>query len=271
VNGVGDLEGYIREDVERYGNKLQDIHRKLETSYTDVVNTTLNEDQTADANFEFQEDDDAFTSGNFIGGGADDLGEDFFGFRELGIDREFGVGKLTIPSRVWFGGHKDGDPGTSYGMGGFRGGVGIIPGKDTKAEVPYPPPPPFVPMTDPTATIGLLHNFFKKRMEDLGALKEDEFMPVSRRVAMRPKIPPTGKIVSSLKKRANKPGELSALAEAKKRKRKKEKDAQEAERAERKRQKQDAKDKKLMEKLEKKKMKEETKIKEKLSKPTKKV
>ncbi|KAK3835424.1 MAG: hypothetical protein JOS17DRAFT_681839, partial [Linnemannia elongata] len=224
VSGVGDLEGYIREDVERYGNKLQDIHRKLETSYTDVVNTTLNEGHNVDADFEFQEDDDAFTSGNFIGGGTDDLGEDFFGFRELGIDREFGVGKLTIPSRVWFG-----------------------------------------------ATIGLLHNFFKKRMEDLGALKEDEFMPVSRRVAMRPKIPPTGKIVSSMKKRASKPGELSALAEAKKRKRKKEKDAQEAERAERKRQKQDAKDKKLMEKLEKKKMKEETKIKEKLSKPTKKV
>ncbi|KAK3843798.1 MAG: hypothetical protein J3R72DRAFT_366499, partial [Linnemannia gamsii] len=224
VNGVGDLEGYIREDVERYGNKLQDIHRKLETSYTDVVNATLNEGHNVDADFEFQENDEAFTNGNFIGGGADELGEDFFGFRELGLDREFGVAKLSIPSRIWYGSQKDGDLLDRPGMAGFR-----------------------------------------------GALKEDEFMPVSRRVAMRPKIPPTGKIVSSLKKRTSKPGELSALAEAKKRKRKKEKDAQEAERAERKRQKQDAKDKKMMEKLEKKKMKEESKIKEKLTKPVKKV
>ncbi|KAG0275910.1 Transcriptional activator spt7 [Linnemannia exigua] len=270
VNGVGDLEGYIREDVERYGNKLQDIHRKLETSYTDVVNATLNEGHNADADFEFQENDEAFTNGNFIGGGTDELGEDFFGFKELGIDREIGVARLSIPSRIWYGNQKDGGLYDRPGMAGFRGGVGVMPGKDPKPELPYPPPPPFVPMTDPVATIGLLHSFFKKRMEDLGALKEDEFMPVSRRVAMRPKIPPTGKIVSSLKKRSSKPGELSALAEAKKRKRKKEKDAQEAERAERKRQKQDAKDKKLMEKLEKKKMKEESKIKEKLTKPVKK-
>ncbi|KAF9912970.1 Transcriptional activator spt7 [Linnemannia zychae] len=270
VSGVGDLEGYIREDVERYGNKLHDIHRKLETSYTDVVNATLNEENNADADFEYQENDEAFTNGNFIGGGADELGEDFFGFRELGLDREFGVAKLSIPSRMWYGNQKDGELIDRRGMTGFRGGVGVMPGKDPKPELPFPPPPPFVPMTDPTATIGLLHNFFKKRLEDLGALKEDEFMPVSRRVAMRPKIPPTGKIVSSLKKRTSKPGELSALAEAKKRKRKKEKDAQEAERAERKRQKQDAKDKKLMEKLEKKKMKEESKIKEKMTKPTKK-
>ncbi|KAF9943428.1 hypothetical protein BGZ65_001069, partial [Modicella reniformis] len=155
------------------------------------------------------------------------------------------------------------------GFGGFRGS-GLIKSKDPKPELPYPPPPPFTPLTDSTATIELLHPFFKKRIDDLGSLMEDEFMPVSRRAAMRPKVPPTGKIITSNRKRAPKPGELSALAEAKKRKRKKEKDAQEAERLERKKQKQDAKDKKMMEKLEKKKLKEESKIKEKLAKPTKK-
>ncbi|KAF9354409.1 Transcriptional activator spt7, partial [Mortierella sp. AD094] len=261
VGSVGELEGYIREDVERYGNKLQDIHRKLETSYSETLNS-LNENEVADVDFEYQENDDAFLNGNFIGGsavGADDLGDDFFGFRELGL------GTITIPSRIWFGGQRDGVPNKS-GMGGS----GLIKAKDPKPALPFPPPPPFKPLTDPTATIGLLQSFFKKRMEDLGSLMEDEFMPVSRRVAMRPKIPPTGKIVSSMKKRSSKPGELSALAEAKKRKRKKEKDAQEAERAERKKQKQDAKDKKILEKLEKKKLKEESKIKEKMAKPTKK-
>ncbi|KAI8601118.1 hypothetical protein EDD21DRAFT_115910 [Dissophora ornata] len=272
VSSVGELEGYIREDVERYGLKLQDIHRKLETSYSETINS-LNENEVADADFEFQENDEAFMSGNFIGGGgagAEELGDDFFGFREMGLDRELGLGSLSIPARIWYGGQKDDVP-NRPGVGGFQG-PGLAKSKDSaKPELPYAPPPPFTPVAEPTATIGLLHSFFKKRMDDLGSLMEDEFMPVSRRVAMRPKIPPTGKIVSSMKKRSSKPGELSALAEAKKRKRKKEKDAQEAERAERKRQKQDAKDKKIMEKLEKKKLKEESKIKEKLTKPGKKV
>lgn len=268
VSSVGELEGYIQEDVERYGTKLQDVHRKLESSYTETVNASINErggSESAEVQFEYQENDEAFTSGNFIGGagiGGIEFGEDFFGFRELGIDKEIGMSNLGIPSRIWYGKQKEGGPSSAAG-----------PVEDThKNELPFLPAPPFIPLIEPTATIGLLHAFFIKRKEDLGSILEDEFMPVSRRVAARPKIPPTGKIVSSMKKRSAKPGELSALAEAKKRKRKKEKDAQEAERAERKRQKQDAKDKKLQEKLEKKKMKEETKTKEKLAKPaTKKV
>lgn len=269
VSSVGELEGYIQEDVERYGSKLQDVHRKLESSYTETVNASINERggaESAEVQFEYQENDEAFMSGNFIGGGGIggvEFGEDFFGFRELGIDKEIGMSNLGIPSRIWYGRQQDGGP----------SGLTAGPVEDThKNELPFLPAPPFIPLTEPTATIGLLHAFFTKRKEDLGSILEDEFMPVSRRVAARPKIPPTGKIVSSMKKRSAKPGELSALAEAKKRKRKKEKDAQEAERAERKRQKQDAKDKKLQEKLEKKKMKEETKTKEKLAKPaTKKV
>lgn len=265
VGSVGELEGYIREDVERYGNKLQDIHRKLELSYTETING-LNDNEVADAEFEFQENDDAFTSGNFIGG--DDLGDDFFGFRAMGLDRELGVGSLAIPPRIWYGGMSN-IP-NRPGFGGYKGS-GLIKIKDPKPELPYPPPLPFTPLSEPTATIGLLHPFFKKRLEDLGSLIEDEFMPVSRRAAMRPKVPPTGKIISSMRKRVPKPGELSALAEAKKRKRKKEKDAQEAERLERKKMKQDAKERKLIEKQEKKKLKEESKIKEKMAKPTKKV
>ncbi|KAF9419569.1 Transcriptional activator spt7, partial [Entomortierella beljakovae] len=102
VGSVGELEGYIREDVERYGNKLQDIHRKLESSYSDAINS-LNANEIVDADFEYQENDDAFTTGNFIGGGVgvDELGDDFFGFRDLGL------GSLTIPAQVFFGGQRD--------------------------------------------------------------------------------------------------------------------------------------------------------------------
>ena len=41
-------------------------------------------------------------SGNF----ADELGEDFLGLREMGIDREFGLSSLTVPSSLFYGRRK---------------------------------------------------------------------------------------------------------------------------------------------------------------------
>lgn len=32
-----------------------------------------------------------------------DLGEDFFGFKELGLDQEYNMRSLTVPSRLLFG------------------------------------------------------------------------------------------------------------------------------------------------------------------------
>jgi len=39
------------------------------------------------------------SSGNF----TSDLGEDFFGFKELGIDKEFGLASLQVPRRLLLG------------------------------------------------------------------------------------------------------------------------------------------------------------------------
>lgn len=38
-------------------------------------------------------------SGNF----ADELGEDFLGLRDMGIDKEFGLSSLTVPSSLFYG------------------------------------------------------------------------------------------------------------------------------------------------------------------------
>jgi transcriptional activator SPT7 len=38
-------------------------------------------------------------SGNF----AEELGEDFLGLREMGIDREFGLSSLNVPSSLFYG------------------------------------------------------------------------------------------------------------------------------------------------------------------------
>lgn len=42
------------------------------------------------------------SSGNF----ADELGEDFLGLRELGIDREYGLTSLTVPQSLFYGRRK---------------------------------------------------------------------------------------------------------------------------------------------------------------------
>ena len=34
---VQDLEGYIRDDVERYGTRLTELRRKLDTAYNELV------------------------------------------------------------------------------------------------------------------------------------------------------------------------------------------------------------------------------------------
>lgn len=37
VDNVAELESYIRDDIERYGNRLDELHRKLENSYQDML------------------------------------------------------------------------------------------------------------------------------------------------------------------------------------------------------------------------------------------
>lgn len=41
-------------------------------------------------------------SGNF----AEELGEDFLGLRDLGIDKEHGMASLTVPSSIFYGRRK---------------------------------------------------------------------------------------------------------------------------------------------------------------------
>jgi transcriptional activator SPT7 len=35
-----DLETYIHDDVERYGYRLEDVHRRLQTSYQDLLSVS---------------------------------------------------------------------------------------------------------------------------------------------------------------------------------------------------------------------------------------
>ena len=47
----------------------------------------------------FRRCDILICSGNF----AEELGEDFLGFREMGIDKEFGLSSLSVPTALFHG------------------------------------------------------------------------------------------------------------------------------------------------------------------------
>lgn len=97
VSKIQDLEGYIQDDIIRYGTRLEDLDRKMVIGYADVAAAFalgLNDDVMFDE--DEGEDDGAFVMGGF----ADAFGEDFLGLRELGIADEHGLASLTVPRRL---------------------------------------------------------------------------------------------------------------------------------------------------------------------------
>lgn len=193
-----------------------------------------------------------FYSGLF----GEDIGEDYFGFRSLGLDQEYNLDSLQIPSRLWFGKDKDALP--------IK--------KDIKNEPQYrfPPPPSFVPITSEKTLIGLLQPYFAKKLTEAAAstrgLIEDEYIPNRNR--NKPRYPPSNKPTQGRKK-SNKEASgtgSGAGGEHKKHKRKRpaeEINAEKAEKAERRRLKMEEREKRIAEKEQKRKLKVELKEQEK--------
>ncbi|KND01485.1 uncharacterized protein SPPG_03286 [Spizellomyces punctatus DAOM BR117] len=88
VENVNQLDTYIRHDIERYGDKLYDLRRKMSYAYKDMVKRADGELEEDDIDVEEAADD--FMSGNFFG----DL--DMLSLRELGIE-----GITSIPRELW--------------------------------------------------------------------------------------------------------------------------------------------------------------------------
>ncbi|KAK9384724.1 hypothetical protein V1515DRAFT_610477 [Lipomyces mesembrius] len=178
---LGGLEGYVRDDIDRFGTKLKDVRERLNMSLADYLRPALTGDNT-DAHF-----DDG--SQEFISGGfSDDIGEDFFGFKELGLDEELGLSSLSVPlhllhSRLHASSNVQATP--------------VLQSKLASA-------PAFEPFTRDKVDkqIGLLRPFFISRFEKFerdNVLQEDEFLPPKQR-NQRPKLPPTGKITVAKKR-----------------------------------------------------------------------
>jgi transcriptional activator SPT7 len=196
---IGALELYAKDEVDRLGSKLLGIHERMKAHLTDLLRPALQADAGADGVGAFNDGSDQFVSGDF----AEDLGEDFFGFRELGLEREFGLDMLSVPlhllqTRVH----------NLHQMQTQTTG--------TTASTLFDALPPLEPITTQNIQeqIGLVKNFFLAKLHANGdqPLVEDEDLPIKQR-RPRPRLGATGKIVSPQKRP---PKEQIALAKKKK-------------------------------------------------------
>ncbi|KAF7560090.1 hypothetical protein G7046_g4060 [Stylonectria norvegica] len=196
---VGSLESYARDEVDRLNSKLGGLHERMKLHLTDLLRPALAHEAGSDGVGAFNDGSDQFVSGDF----AEDLGEDFFGFRALGLDKEMGLDMISVPlhllqARVH----------NHYQMQTQTVGV-------TTMDL-YDPLPTSEPVTRENIQehIGLVKNFFLAKLHANGdqALVEDEDLPTKQKKP-RPRLGASGKIVTAQKRP---PKEQLALAKKRK-------------------------------------------------------
>ncbi|RDA91282.1 hypothetical protein CP533_6305 [Ophiocordyceps camponoti-saundersi (nom. inval.)] len=196
---VASLEAYAKDDVDRLTSKLGALHERMKLHLTDLLRPALAADAGADGVGAFKDGSDQFMSGDF----AEDLGEDFFGFRALGLDKEMGLDSFSVPFHLLHSRVR-----SQYQMQTqVTGGVSL----DTFDALS---PSEAVTKDSIQDDIGLARNFFLAKLHANGdqPLVEDEDLPVKQRKP-RPRLGASGKIMSAQKRP---PKEQLALAKKKK-------------------------------------------------------
>lgn len=203
-NGVDkpdDLFTFVQERAMKHQKKLQDLRTKLSGFLRDLLRPSL--ESFNEKNFE--DNSEQFTTGDFTG----DLGDDFFGFKELGLDKEFKMLTSSIPINLLH----------SRLQSSLTSADSTT--KATKYEDLRDLATPKLTAADVQNQIGLLQPFYNDLVKRTEAhyvkqqkrngesielpppnklyLLEDEDLPQKQR-NIRPRLPPTGKI-SSVKKR----------------------------------------------------------------------
>ncbi|CZS97957.1 related to transcription regulator SPT7 [Rhynchosporium agropyri] len=180
---VEGLESYVKDDVERLGSKLGVMHDRMKAHLADLLRPAL-ADGGADGSGAFKDGSEQFVGGDF----AEELGEDFFGFKALGLDSEFGMSSLAVPLHLLHTRLYQSQPSAVV--------------QNASAEI-FDALPPLEPITVPyiKEAIGLVKNFFLGKLQSQGGLPllDDEELPVKQRPS-RPRLGPTGKITSPRKR-----------------------------------------------------------------------
>ncbi|KAI0389941.1 bromodomain-containing protein [Xylariaceae sp. FL0594] len=194
---VDALESYAKDEVDRLGNKLHGIHERMKAHLSDLLRPAVTE-PGGDADTAFNDGSETFVGGDF----AEELGEDFFGFKELGLVGELG-GVLSVPLHLL----------QSRVRNQYRAQ------HQTQGQanaVLFEELPPNDPVTKENIQeqIGLVKNFFLAKLHANGdqPLVEDKDLPVKQR-RPQPRLGATGKIVSPQKRP---PKEQNAINKKKK-------------------------------------------------------
>ncbi|GAA94996.1 uncharacterized protein L969DRAFT_284974 [Mixia osmundae IAM 14324] len=180
TNGIASsaaLEEYISEDLIKQGGRMLELQKKLEQARNDMLNEPR--EQCVDDTDMLAGDGEAIAMGQY----AAELGEDFFGLKELGLDQELGMSSFKIPKRLFTGEKKP-----------------VIMKKEEAEHVngdaeEDDEPVPFVPLTADAIElqIGLMQPVYRARLRTELKLIDDAASDV-RFKPMRPKVPSTGRI-----------------------------------------------------------------------------
>lgn len=200
VEKPDDLYTFVRERAQKHHTKLVDLRQKLSNFLRDLLRPSLE----LFSEKSFEDNSEQFTTGDF----TSELGDDFFGFKELGLDKEFRMLLRLIPVyllhlRL----HSINNTGPVSKVSKYEDLRDYVPRKLTQADVPQ--------------QIGILQPFYRALVEKSEAvyvklqkrkgeptqlpapeafvLVEDDELPQRQR-NMRPRLQPTGKIPSLKKK-----------------------------------------------------------------------
>ncbi|KAK1087942.1 Transcriptional activator spt7 [Friedmanniomyces endolithicus] len=180
------LEAYVKDDVERLGTKLGVVHDRMRSHLADLLRPALGEQAGADGVGAFHDGSEQFVGGDF----AEDLDEDFFGFRELGLAAELGLESMSVPLHLL----------QNRMQNAFQA---QHQGPVINAGFVFTPPEPYEPISNETMPeqIGIVQDFFRARLRanHEEALVEDEDLPQKQRFP-KPRLPANGKISSPRKR-----------------------------------------------------------------------
>ncbi|EEP82622.1 conserved hypothetical protein [Uncinocarpus reesii 1704] len=148
-----------------------------------AVGTDLSMTPVGDGSSAFNDGSEQFIGGDF----AEDIDEDFFGFKELGLDREFGLSSLSVPLHL-----------LQNRMYHAHQAQNLSSSQTTSTLFPTPPPYPRISLQTLPQHIGLVQNFFLAKLHannDEPLVEDLELPPKQRPNATRPRVPASGKIV----------------------------------------------------------------------------
>ncbi len=139
------LDTYVSEDTDRAGTKIAIMHDRMKSHLADLLRPAL-QDAGPDGANAFNDGSEQFVGGDFAG----ELGEDFFGFKELGLDVEFGMGSLSVPLHLLQNRMHTANQAQNQGYAPSNTHFNLPPVRSialtpTSAPSPHPPPRSFQP------------------------------------------------------------------------------------------------------------------------------